>query len=69
MKDGDRAALFSTHITGDLEQVADKILCISQGQVSFWGSKTDMMSWDNNEVKTIDAAMMEILKNTDEDNN
>ena len=69
VKDGDRAALFSTHITGDLEQVADKILCISQGQVSFWGRKTDMMSWDNNEVKTIDAAMMEILKNTDEDNN
>lgn len=69
VKDGDRAALFSTHITGDLEQVADKILCLSQGQVSFWGSKTDMMSWDNNEVKTIDAAMMEILKNTDEDNN
>ena len=67
VKDGDRAALFSTHITGDLEQVADKILCISKGQVSFWGSKTDMMSWDNNEVKTKDAAMMDLLKNTDDD--
>ncbi|MCL1913383.1 MAG: ABC transporter ATP-binding protein [Eubacteriaceae bacterium] len=38
IKDGDRSVLFSTHITTDLERVADYITLIDQGELIYSGS-------------------------------
>lgn len=38
IKDGERSVLFSTHITSDLEKVADYITLINQGNMVFTGS-------------------------------
>lgn len=40
----DRTILFSTHITGDLERIADKIIYISKGQIVYQGDKDDLTS-------------------------
>lgn len=42
IKDGERSVLFSTHITSDLEQVADYITFINQGNLIFTGSMEDL---------------------------
>ena len=34
---GNRTVLFSTHITSDLERVADRVAILQQGQISFFG--------------------------------
>ncbi len=34
---GDRSVVFSTHITSDLERVADRVAILQQGQISFFG--------------------------------
>jgi len=34
---GDRSVLFSTHITSDLERVADRVAILQQGSISFFG--------------------------------
>jgi ABC-type multidrug transport system, ATPase component len=44
IKDGERSVLFSTHITTDLERVADYITLINQGKVVYTGSMDDLMS-------------------------
>ncbi|MEA4893136.1 MAG: ABC transporter ATP-binding protein [Peptococcaceae bacterium] len=38
IKDGERSVLFSTHITTDLERVADYITLINQGELIYTGS-------------------------------
>ena len=43
IKDGQRSVLFSTHITTDLEQVADFITFINQGKLIFSGSMEDLL--------------------------
>ncbi len=43
IKDGERSVLFSTHITSDLEQVADYITFINQGNLIFTGSMEDLL--------------------------
>ena len=40
----DRTILFSTHITSDLERIADQIVYISNGSVSFCGEKDDLLN-------------------------
>jgi len=40
----ERTILFSTHITSDLERIADMIVYISGGAVSFSGDKDDLIS-------------------------
>jgi ABC-2 type transport system ATP-binding protein len=40
----ERTVLFSTHITGDLERIADLIVYISRGAVSFCGEKDFLTS-------------------------
>jgi len=40
----DRTILFSTHITSDLERIADMIVYISKGAVSFSGDKDALLS-------------------------
>ena len=35
--EGDRTILFSTHITSDLERVADRVAILRQGQIAFTG--------------------------------
>ena len=40
----ERTILFSTHITSDLERIADMIVYISQGVVSFCGEKEELTS-------------------------
>ena len=39
-----RTVLFSTHITTDLERIADTIVYISHGAISFCGTKDDLTS-------------------------
>lgn len=39
IEDGRRSVLFSTHITGDLERIADYITFIHQGRLMFTGTK------------------------------
>ena len=34
---GERSVLFSTHITSDLERVADRVAILQKGQISFFG--------------------------------
>jgi len=43
IKDGERSVLFSTHITTDLERVADYITIINQGKLVYTGSMEDLM--------------------------
>ncbi|MCL2604639.1 MAG: ABC transporter ATP-binding protein [Defluviitaleaceae bacterium] len=40
----DRTILFSTHITSDLERIADMIVYISGGSISFSGDKDELVS-------------------------
>lgn len=44
IKDGERSVLFSTHITSDLEQVADYITLVNQGNMIFTGSMEDLLN-------------------------
>ena len=44
IKDGERSVLFSTHITPDLERIADYITLINQGSIIYTGSMEDMLS-------------------------
>lgn len=43
IKDGERSVLFSTHITTDLERVADYITLINQGELFYTGSMEDLL--------------------------
>ena len=43
IEDGEHSVLFSTHITGDLERVADYITYISYGELLFSGSKDEFV--------------------------
>ncbi len=44
IKDGKRSVLFSTHITTDLERVADYITLINRGELIFTGSMEDLLA-------------------------
>ncbi|MCL2388715.1 MAG: ABC transporter ATP-binding protein [Defluviitaleaceae bacterium] len=44
MINDDRTILFSTHITSDLERIADMIVYVSNGIVSFCGDKDELVS-------------------------
>jgi len=44
MMEDDRTILFSTHITSDLERIADMIVYISDGVISFSGEKDELVS-------------------------
>ena len=39
----DRTILYSTHITNDLERIADMIIYISHGEIKFFGSKDELL--------------------------
>ncbi|MBC5706488.1 ABC transporter ATP-binding protein [Hungatella hominis] len=43
IEDGRHSVLFSTHITSDLEKIADYITCINLGKLIFTGSKEDFV--------------------------
>lgn len=43
IKDGEKSVLFSTHITTDLEQVADYITYIERGELIFTGSMDELL--------------------------
>lgn len=43
IKDGKRSVLFSTHITNDLEKIADYITFINQGEVFYTGSLEELL--------------------------
>ncbi len=66
VSDGKRSVLFSTHITSDLEYIADSIVFISEGKVIFNGSKKEMQGiYHENEkepINAIDDMMVEMLK-------
>jgi len=42
--ENERTILFSTHITGDLERIADMIVYISHGTIAFCGEKDGLIS-------------------------
>ena len=44
IKDGERSVLFSTHITTDLERIADYITFINYGELFYTGSMEDLLS-------------------------
>jgi ABC-2 type transport system ATP-binding protein len=44
IQDGERSILFSTHITADLERVADYVTFLNRGNVFYTGSPEDLMS-------------------------
>ncbi|MDR0324750.1 MAG: ABC transporter ATP-binding protein [Oscillospiraceae bacterium] len=44
MVSDNRTILFSTHITSDLERIADLIAYISNGEISFFGEKDELTS-------------------------
>lgn len=41
--DGEGSVLFSTHITGDIERIADYVTVLNSGRVWFTGTKDDLM--------------------------
>lgn len=43
IRDGTRSVLFSTHISADLERIADYIVYIRRGQIGFCGSKEELI--------------------------
>lgn len=44
IKDGERSVLFSTHISTDLEQVADYITLVNKGELLYTGSMDDLLN-------------------------
>lgn len=64
--DGNKSVLFSTHITGDLEQIADDIIFVNNGELIYNGSKDRMMELHlkhgNNNSDSIDEIMIELIK-------
>lgn len=44
VSDGEGSVLFSTHITSDLEKIADYVTMILRGRVHFTGTKDDMIA-------------------------
>lgn len=43
IRDGSRSVLFSTHISADLERIADYIVYIGNGEVRFCGTKEELL--------------------------
>lgn len=43
ISDGDKSVLFSTHITSDLEKIADYITLIDNGRIFYTGTKDDLL--------------------------
>lgn len=43
IEDGTRSILFSTHVTTDLEKIADYITCIHQGNIYYTGTKEELL--------------------------
>jgi ABC-type glutathione transport system ATPase component len=41
--DGSRSVLFSTHITADLERIADYVTLIDEGRIVYTGAKDDLV--------------------------
>lgn len=39
MAEGDRGILMSTHITSDLEKIADEVVCVDAGRIVFTAPK------------------------------
>lgn len=44
MEGGERAVLFSTHITSDLDRVADDIILMDEGRIVFQENRDDLLS-------------------------
>jgi ABC-2 type transport system ATP-binding protein len=45
ISDGEKSVFFSTHITSDLEKIADYVTLIDNGKVFFTGSKDDLEAY------------------------
>ena len=43
IEDGTRSILFSTHVTTDLEKIADYITCIHKGNIYYTGAKEELL--------------------------
>lgn len=43
IRDGERSVLFSTHISADLERIADYIVYVRNGKIRFTGSKEQLL--------------------------
>lgn len=64
IEDGQHSVLFSTHITGDLEKIADYITYLDMGRLRFTGSReafTDSYRTVRGDISLLTAAMKEKL--------
>lgn len=63
VSNGRNSVLFSTHITSDLEQIADDIVFVSDGNIIFNGSMTEMFEGygKSESENTIDDIMSKML--------
>jgi len=59
--DGEKSILFSTHITTDLEKIADYISIIDKGSIVYTGTKSDLLKQFPNE-SSIDNILVSISK-------
>lgn len=59
MKKDGRAVFFSTHITSDLEQAADRLILIDQGRILFQEKKDDLFERYQEKHLTIEDIMLE----------
>ena len=58
IKDGEHSVLFSTHITTDLEKVANSITYLNNGKLIYTGSKNDFISSykiANGKIRNLDS--------------
>ena len=46
MAEGDRGILMSTHITSDLEKIADEVVCVDAGRIVQRGTHDELMRED-----------------------
>ena len=62
VEEGDKSILFSTHITSDLEEVADNVIFVNNGEIIFCGSKKQMLEMELKNGKKVDDVMVELIK-------
>lgn len=60
VKDGEHSVFFSTHITSDLDKIADEVVFIDKGKVIFQKSKKELLREysKNGEMPTIEEIMI-----------
>ncbi len=56
-----KTVFFSTHITSDLDKIADDIVLIDDGRILFGGSKDSFMNQGKETSKDIETVMLDVI--------